>query len=29
MSKVQGYLRCMQHVAPYMIEAGWGRMIKH
>jgi len=25
--KVMGYLRCMQHVAPYMIDAGWGRII--
>ena len=25
--KVLGYLRCAQAVAPYMIEAGWGRII--
>jgi NAD(P)-dependent dehydrogenase (short-subunit alcohol dehydrogenase family) len=25
--KVLGYLRCMQHVAPHMIERGWGRII--
>jgi NAD(P)-dependent dehydrogenase (short-subunit alcohol dehydrogenase family) len=25
--KVMGYLRCMQRVAPYMIERGWGRII--
>ena len=25
--KVMGYLRCIQHVAPYMIQQGWGRII--
>jgi NAD(P)-dependent dehydrogenase (short-subunit alcohol dehydrogenase family) len=25
--KVLGALRCIQHVAPHMIEAGWGRII--
>ena len=25
--KVLGYLRCIQHVAPHMIERGWGRII--
>jgi NAD(P)-dependent dehydrogenase (short-subunit alcohol dehydrogenase family) len=25
--KVMGYLRCMQQVAPHMIDRGWGRMI--
>ncbi len=26
-TKVMGYLRCAQAVAPYMIEQGWGRII--
>ena len=25
--KVLGALRCIQHVAPHMIRAGWGRII--
>ncbi len=26
-TKVMGYLRCVQAVAPHMIEAGWGRIV--
>ena len=26
-TKVMGYLRCAQAVAPYMIDQGWGRII--